>query len=85
MNTLGQFFQELHTLGFLRCFHYFFVRCVQPAKPDIFQQRGVEQVLILRHIGDVTVQRLQTHITKFLAANGDAAFLRVIIMDQQFG
>ena len=81
---MRQLFQKLHTLGFLRRLHYFLIGSIQTSKTDIFQQGGVKQVLILSHIGNAAVQCLQAHITKFLPANGNAPFLRVIVVDQQF-
>ena len=80
---MGQLFQKLHALGLARCLQDLLIGSVQPSHADILQQRGVEQVLILRHIGNTAVQRLQAHVTQFLSANGDAAFLRVIVVDQQ--
>ena len=84
VDTLGQLLQKLHTLGFPRRLQDLLIGSVQPSNADILQQRGVEQVLILRHIGNTAVQRLQAHVTQFLSADGDAAFLRVIVVDQQF-
>ena len=80
---MGQLFQKLHALGLARCLQDLLIGSVQPSHADILQQRGVEQVLILRHIGNTAVQRLQAHVTQFLSADGDAAFLRVIVVDQQ--
>ena len=71
-------------MSFLCGLHHFFIRCVQPTKPNVFEQRGVEQVLILCHIGDTAVQCFKTHIAKFLSSDRNAAFLRVIIVNQQF-
>ena len=80
----GSFFNELHALSFLCGLYYFFIRCSQPTEPDVFQQRSIKQILILRHIGDTTVQCFKAHIAKFLSADGNAALLRVIIVNQQF-
>ena len=51
-----------NTLSFLCGLHHFFIRCVQPTKPNVFEQRGIEQVLILCHIGDTAVECFKTHI-----------------------
>ena len=40
MNTLRKFLKELYTLSFLCGLHHFFIRCVQPTKPNVFEQRG---------------------------------------------
>ena len=53
---------ELHTLSFLCGLHHFFIRCVQPTKPNVFEQRGIELVLILCHIGASAVECFKTHI-----------------------
>ena len=83
VNAFRQTFQELTALCFFSRRHYFFTACIGLADEDILIQRGVEQKLLLRYIGDIVVQCFNAHIGDVLTAEGDMSAVQIIVMDKQ--
>ena len=55
------------------------------SQPDVLQQAGVEQELLLRDEGDLLIQRGEGHLSQVLPPQRDASVRHIVKVDQQLG
>ena len=84
LRSLGQAVEKFHTLCLFSGLHDFFIRSVRSAEPYVFQKGGIEQELFLGNIGDLIVERFQTHFTDVLSAHFHRAPRYIVEVYEQF-
>ena len=80
-----QSFQELSALGSFRRRQHLLVGGTGSSQPDVLQQAGVEQELLLRDEGDLLIQRGEGHLPQVLPPQRDASVRHIVKVDQQLG
>ena len=75
---------KFHALCFFRRGEHFLLRRIGLADLDIIVNAGVEQEIILRHIGDAGVQSVGAHVRNVLPAQRNPSAADIVVMHQQF-
>ena len=85
IDSFFQPFQKLSALSPFRRRQHLLVGGAGSSQPDVLQQAGVEQELLLSNEGNLLVQRGEGHLSQVLPSQRDVSVRHIVKVNQQFG